>query len=208
MAVALELSGIRFERLLVIRRNGTACHQSMWLCQCDCGATKAVRGGHLTSGRIKSCGCHKDELARNRAVHGHARRGRISPEWEKWSHAKQRCANPKGERYSSYGGRGIRMCDEWANSFENFLRDMGPCPSGYELDRIDVNGNYEPGNCRWVTSTVQANNKRSNRYCEVDGQTMTVSQASRLRGLAPGVVYARLHRGWSVERALQAETVA
>lgn len=119
-----------------------------------------------------------------------------------WNAAKQRCTNPKAVRFDRYGGRGITMCPEWAASFEAFLRDMGPRPSGTTLDRVNNDGNYEPSNCRWATRDEQENNKSTNRNLTLDGVTLTVTQWAARLGISSVTIATRLNRGWSVERAL------
>jgi len=133
-----------------------------WKCECRCGKIIFVRSGGLCSGHTKSCGCLRQETTRKRSYkHGHRIGGAVSAEYHSWHSMKQRCENENREKYRRYGARGISVCRRWRNSFENFLKDMGKRPgSGYSLDRIDNNGNYEPGNCRWATAKQQARNKR------------------------------------------------
>ena len=118
-----------------------------------------------------------------------------------WESMKRRCHSPKSDKFQWYGARGIEVCASWRESFTSFLADMGECPEGMTLDRINNDGNYEPSNCRWATRLSQANNMRSNLAIVVHGETMTVSEASRRFGIRAFTIYRRLDRGWSHERA-------
>ena len=149
--------GDRFYRLTVIgrsdRRDGK---NTCWHCRCDCGRETVVSTGQLRRGTSKSCGCLAIELARARKEHGMA----DTPVYRVWQAMKNRCYNPKQRAYPYYGGRGISVCGRWRESFSSFLSDMGMPPTGMSLDRIDNDGNYEPGNCRWATTLQQRHNRR------------------------------------------------
>lgn len=119
-----------------------------------------------------------------------------------WCGIKQRCENPKSQQYPNYGGRGITICARWRNSFENFLADMGEKPNGLQIDRIDCNGGYEPGNCRWVTANEQQRNKRNNHIVEWNGERLPVTAWAERLGVAPFVIYHRLRRGWPIVEAM------
>lgn len=160
--------GMRFGSLLVVSLDTPSTqHKSIWKCICDCGKTRNVRGHNLLTGNTKSCGCvGREKLSKRSLIHGHARSGmsagRVTPEYCAWTAMKQRCSNPKCHAFKTHGGRGIRVCERWLNSFKNFLDDMGLRPSRFHsLDRYpDQDGNYEPGNCRWATTKEQARNTR------------------------------------------------
>lgn len=177
-------------------------------CHCECGTERMVAKYSLETGQSKSCGCLRRELLpTHKVTHGHGRKGKQSGTYKSWSEMLARCRNPKSRIYSYYGGRGISVCDRWIK-FENFLADMGGRPVGKSLDRIDVDGNYEPENCRWATATEQARNTRSNHRILCDGRMMTVAEAAEIKGLRKRMVYLRLSAGWSVERALAPATRA
>lgn len=173
-----ELTGQTFGRLTVLRRNGVDKNNgSLWLCICACGKEHTVLGASLSRGIIKSCGCLRVDVVRARSTtHGQTSGKKVSPEYVSWAAMITRCGNPNQKDWHSYGGRGIIVCERWRESFENFLEDMGKKPKGLTLDRIDVNGNYEPGNCRWATSQEQTANKRKRTHC-LKGHELTESNS-------------------------------
>lgn len=126
--------------------------------------------------------------------------------YRRWTNMKRRCSDPKSNSYYYYGGRGIAVCDRWQDSYENFLADMGECPSAqHTLDRIDNNGNYEPGNCRWVTRKQQSHNRRSNLIIEHAGKRLCVAEWADILGIKVDRLYKRLYLGWPIERVLRRE---
>ena len=202
--VLTDLTGRRFGHFTAIRRIPVAeCSRNFvyWECLCDCGSVTAVRARFLVEGQKKNCGC----MYRLK-THGHARKGaRRAKEYCCWVQIKDRCYNPRRAAYAWYGGRGIVMCDAWKDSYETFLRDMGPRPPNHSIDRIDPNGNYEPGNCRWASRLEQANNKRSSVVLEFNGQRLTVNQWARLLHVPSTTIRRRLQLKWPIERVLTAE---
>jgi hypothetical protein len=199
MGKRLELVGKRYNRITVSSFHGVRCNKSLWNCVCDCGKELIVQGSHLIDGHTQSCGClNKERTSEASIVHGLTG----SSEYGAWSRMKDRCFNKNNPDYSRYGGRGITVCDRWKDSFENFYEDMGSCPEGTSLDRIDNNGNYEPANCRWATQLTQMNNIRTNRVVAYQGVVKTVADWARSLGVSYSVLSARLNKlGWSVERA-------
>lgn len=195
----IELAGEKFGRLTVIKREPTTDGLGFWLCQCDCGGQKVVRTALLRQGKTRSCGCLFIESGKVTArTHGMSK----TKTYAAWCSMLNRCLNHRDKRnFPLYGGRGIKVCERWM-TFENFYADMGDRPSGMTLDRQDVNGNYEPGNCRWATRQQQDNNKRDTINLTVDGVTKSLAEWCEERGLPYATVYRRLRNGVSASQAL------
>ena len=188
--------GDKYNRLTAIGFHHRNKHGSQyWLFKCDCGNKKVINVNCVKRGEIKSCGCLQRE--RN-TTHGLSN----TKEHIAWTNMKQRCHNKNNKNYKNWGGRKIKVCDRWQNSFENFYKDMGKRPTGTSLDRIDGNGNYEPNNCRWATIKEQNNNTRRNHPLTFNGKTQNISQWANEIGIDYYILYSRIWRGWSVERAL------
>ncbi len=198
-----DLTEQRFGRWLVVARAENRGVQTYFECVCDCGSKQDVYAGSLKSGKSISCGCFNVEGTVARCLsHGHANGGNGTRTYNCWRNMKARCTNPKNHKWADYGGRGITVCAAWG-TFDGFLADMGECPPNHSIDRIDVNGNYTPDNCRWADPTQQANNQRGNTRLTLRGVTKTVSEWAREIGTNPTTILQRINRsGWSVEKAL------
>ena len=193
--------GTRVGRLLVLSKAGRRGNSLMWNVRCDCGVEKVLFQQQLTrpNGRVtKSCGCLAREIQSTRNLrHGGCVGGKATAEYSAWQMMKCRCYNPNGPGFQTHGARGIIVCDRWlgATGFESFLSDMGDKPSDkHSLDRIDNDGNYEPSNCRWATSTQQMANTRTARRLEIDGEILTLSAAAKRIGVSRSTLQKRLRR--------------
>lgn len=154
MSIPDNKTNQRFGRLLAVSAEFKRNRRWFWLCRCDCGQSKIVRADHLKRGKVRSCGCLNRELTRMRRLSHGKRKTKI---YAVWNMMNQRCSNPRTDSYEYYGGRGIKVR---YSSFETFLADMGEPPPGRSIDRINNDGHYEPGNCRWATAKEQRANRR------------------------------------------------
>lgn len=188
--------GARFGKLQVIDSTEILSPRPKVLCRCDCGKELAVRRDHLISGNSQSCGC---SLLR----HGHASKGSVTRTWNSWYNMRSRCTYSNHPQWGDYGGRGIKVCSRWMK-FENFLEDMGECPDGLTIERLDNDRGYEPGNCAWKTRTVQGRNKRNNRRFTILGTSGCLSELCEHFHISPKVVDCRLRYGWTPEKAFTA----
>lgn len=194
MRKIIDLSGKKFNRLTVVKESHKKNGHIYWVCRCDCGNEKAIKGYDINSGHTKSCGCFRKAASGNRR-RTHGKTG--TPEHRTWMSMHSRCYNKKTPNYKNYGGRDISVSSRW-KVFENFLKDMGEKPfREASLDRINNSGNYSLENCRWASRTDQANNRRSNRLIAFRNKTMNITQWAKELNVKPFVLYARLKLGWS-----------
>lgn len=175
-------------------------NQQRVLCRCECGTQREVILQTLTNGRSKSCGCYKNEQTVQRlTTHGksNTRTFRI------WDNILGRCTRPRNDRYKDYGGRGITVCQQWQDSFAQFLADMGDCPSPkHEIDRIDNNAGYSPENCHWVTRRENVMNRRNTLWVLPLGVRMTMDDCAKLFNVSRITLRLRLRAGWNLAKAL------
>jgi hypothetical protein len=167
-----NLKGRQFGRLTVVEENGRINNRIAWLCRCECGNQVTLSSNRLLHKQgTKSCGCFRSEVAAKKATKHGMTKTRM---YEIWSSMKKRCENKHSKSYDRYGGRGIKVCERWKD-FENFYEDMKDnYQDNLTIDRIDNDGNYEPGNCRWITQQDQLNNYSRNVNITIDGETDTV----------------------------------
>lgn len=200
---AIDISGKKFHRLTAIEVAGSKKGEGvLWLCNCDCGNQTTVTLKSLKNGNTKSCGCLSSEviILRNKASAKHGMTS--SSTWVSWMLMGQRCRNSNHKSYKNYGGRGIKICERW-ETFENFLADMGERPENMTLERLNSNGDYEPGNCKWATMKEQGNNRRSNFNITYQGKTQTISQWAEEIGISSKALRFRLNsENWTLKEAM------
>ncbi len=193
--------GQSFDHWTVISEATRDKHSNMrWFCRCACGKEHVVLAFTLLTGVSKSCGCLARQLRVERAAKHHMANTDVYHVWEAMV---QRVTNPKNVRFADYGGRGITICSRWRAAFADFFADIGPRPEkGYSIERIDNDGNYEPGNVKWATRQEQQNNTRGHPLVEFQGRKQTKRMWERELGLKKGAVKTRLSRGWTINDAL------
>lgn len=204
-----NIAGQKFGRLKAIGIDESKqTRKTYWICECDCGNMISVRSDALKCGRTKSCGCYKQESDRKNVTNVPAYKKYLEQGqkvggtrlYSIWQGMKARCYNPNNTRYNSYGGRGIVICDEWKDDYMAFLK--WAMDNGYSdeltIDRKNVNGNYEPGNCQWATSAMQSNNRRSNIDITIGKTTKTLKEWCLVFGLSYGTIRARYKRNENI----------
>jgi len=194
-----DLTGLRFGKLVGIRSTLVKHRYLYWLCKCDCGIEKEFRGAHLKAGAIKSCGNCDPHFV---TTHGMSRKDKINF-YRVWQGIKTRCYNKNSYPYKDYGARGIRMCDEWLNNFQQFFDDMYPTyKPGLTIERKEVNGNYCKDNCIWIPKSEQANNRRSTIWVDTLEGKMSIAHAAKRAGISWPAMYVRIKMKWPKERLL------
>lgn len=188
-----------FGELSVLRHAPEYEKYTTWVCACSCGKQKDVVGSYLTSGKTKSCGCKTKQLISEKNTH-HSMVN--TPEYRTWSNMLTRCRNPENKGYKDYGGRGITVDPTWLK-FENFYRDMGERPEGTSLDRRDNNEGYSKENCKWSTKKEQARNRRSSALYTIGAETKTLAEWCEIQSIDYAMVFKRLKRGYSIEKAIE-----
>jgi hypothetical protein len=196
-----DLTGMKFGRLFVVKRVGTNKHRkALWKCMCDCGNEHIVAGTLIVRGLTVSCGCyHNEKLSNMSKTHGESK----TRLYRIWKSMRERCNCITNKRYKDYGGRGIKICNEWSE-FSDFKK--WATNNGYKedltIDRIDNDKPYNPDNCRWATIKQQNNNSRNVRYLEFNGENHSVTEWANMLNMNVQIIYGRLSKGWSIERAL------
>lgn len=212
MKEAINMIGFKTGKLTVIARASSKYGQAMWLCQCECGNKHEYTGGSLRRGKVKSCGCVRDNKRLRQEIayrtiaktkHGDC----FSRLYFVWLCIRRRCDSPYDTSYKHYGGRGIKVCDEWNHDYLAFKK--WALENGYDenaprgqctIDRIDVNGDYSPQNCRWINMKEQCKNKRNSVLITFKGETLSTSEWAERTGLKQGTIYSRYKAGWPVEK--------
>ena len=209
MAQFNDLSGNRFDMLLVLHRvENSPDGYVQYLCLCDCGNTKVIKGHNLLNGKTHSCGCLKKKMmAEKQFIHGEAGSRHCQPNrlYRIWRGMVDRCTRPNFRQWKDYGGRGITVCNEWRNDYQNFKQ--WAYSNGYDdnltIDRKNNDGNYEPSNCRWIPFEEQMNNRRTNHLLSLNGKTQSMKKWSNEIGINYGTLKSRIKSGWPIERALK-----
>jgi len=194
----IDLTGESFGEWAVVKRsfpNNKKGNDAHWKCQCSCGTIRIINGASLRRGDTRSCGCLTQ--------HGDSQPKNSSRTYLAWGNMKSRCLNANSPHYDKYGGRGIKICGRWTNSYKNFRQDMGTCPEGLTLERINNNKGYGPNNCKWGTRKEQSNNTRNNRLVAYSGKTQCVQAWADELNINYSTLSARLnYLRWPIGKAL------
>lgn len=199
----IDLTGKRFGKLIVIKKEKPKNKHTMWLCKCDCGKEKIVGASELKRGTTKSCGCYNLQKLHERRKHNMCN----TRLYKIWSCMKYRCYGEKYKQKCYYKDKNIKVCDEWKdfNNFYKWAKDK--YFDGSSIDRIDVNGNYEPSNCRFVDKYIQANNKTNNIIIEYNGEKKTLAQWAKDKNINYFCLRSRYLKGWDIDRMLNERSI-
>lgn len=196
-----DMIGKKFNMLTVVKQeNSKSKGKRYWLCKCDCGNLTVVNTSNLCSGQVKSCGCIANRP--NNKSHGMSK----TVLYSRWLGIKKRCKCEKTNSFENYGGKGVRVCKEWEESFESFMK--WALANGFEekltIDRIDPNGDYCPENCRWITIKDQENNRSNNVYYEYNGECLTIPQLAEKYGINKRTLFWRINsKNMSIKEAIE-----
>lgn len=203
---AIDLTGMIFGRLKVVKRDANDSHgTARWLCLCECGNEKVIRGDKLRTGEIMSCGCYQNECRKSndrkaKIAKANTKHGLSNTRlYYVYDNMIKRCYDINNVKYKNYGQRGITVCDEWKldrGSFYEWVINSG-YQDGLTIDRVDVNKGYSPDNCRWATPKVQANNKTNNNYITYNNETRTIAEWADITNIPYGTLWRRKNSGWS-----------
>jgi hypothetical protein len=201
MSRLIDLTGRKFGRLTVLSRAAVKNDRTMWNCRCDCGLEHIAQSHHLLTGHTKSCGCATGTLIAKSKICRTAEQRRLR---HILYGMKQRCNNPENHAFQNYGGRGIKICNEWVNDFDSFYN--WAVDNGYNnklsIDRIDNDKGYSPDNCRWADKGVQGNNRRTNHTLTVNNKTLTLTEWAKKTGIKQPTIRQRIKNGWYAEEAV------
>lgn len=203
---ALELQNKKYGRLNPLNYEYSKHKKRYWKCKCDCGNYVIVCASQLISGKTKSCGCLRKEKSKQNTIKMHTTHGFTKTKlYNVWRGMKKRCYLKSHVYYKNYGGRGIKVCEEWLNDFINFYN--WAMSNGYRddltLDRINPDGNYEPSNCRWATYKEQNNNKRNNIFLTFNGTTKSIYEWSKITGIKYSTIWWRYKNNWNIDKILE-----
>lgn len=196
-------AGEKYGRLTLVKETVCTPKKHIWLCKCDCGAYTEASIYHLKSGACRSCGCLRDDVAIERCYSMSRHNMAKTRIYRIWGGMIERCKNPNNKDYKNYGGRGVSVCKEWRDfvGFEEWAMKNGYSES-LTIDRINVNGNYEPSNCRWITNAEQQKNRRNTILVKYNGEEHCLKDWARIIGIPYCTLHGRLAAGWSVDKAL------
>lgn len=202
MGKVKDITGMRFSRLTIIKFKGVECNHAVWFCRCDCGNEVIARGGDIRQGKTKSCGClSRDNTISRSTKHGCGSRSNKSGAYIAWKNMIRRCG-PNAKEKHRYYEKGITVCQEWRQSFEQFLLDMGEPKEGFTLERINNNDGYKPDNCMWASRKQQTRNRDITLKANLFGVTKPVAEWAERLNIEYNRIYYFISRGNTPEKAI------